>query len=357
MARWRWRGADRAAPPALSSTGALITVLDRAPAVLLITDEAGEIVYRNQAAAAMVADTVREYGEQALQVLRDELREIVRRVGTVPATQSVPTFVNGRRLHGSSTVDRVPGGYIVTWVDMTRQVESAEVINALAGELTRASTELAQAGRELADAAGHSARRAQTVSQGSAEMAASIQEIGARVTAATSSTGRAVASAQDTARGVAQLRESSEQIGSITKLITEIAEQTKLLALNAQIESARAGEAGRGFAVVAGEVKELAGRSADATQQIITMIEGVQTESAQAVDGISGIVGLIEEVAAQQSRIATEVEEQTATSSEMSTGMQAVAESVQAAARAAETVLAAAATLREQATRLSQVTA
>jgi hypothetical protein len=80
------------------------------PAVLLITDEAGEIVYRNRAAAAMLANTVREYGEQAPQVLRDELREIVRRVGTVPATQSIPTMVNGAACAGRVRSTGFPAG-------------------------------------------------------------------------------------------------------------------------------------------------------------------------------------------------------------------------------------------------------
>jgi methyl-accepting chemotaxis protein len=153
-----------------------------------------------------------------------------------------------------------------------------------------------------------------------------------------------------------QLQESSRQIGSITKLITEIAEQTKLLALNATIESARAGEMGKGFAVVASEVKDLAARTAEATAQITDMIEGIQAESTQAAEGISGIAGLINTVAEQQTLIATTVEEQSATSAEMSRGMVAVAESGQSAARAAETVLAAAAALKEQAARLSTVT-
>src|SRR2546430_1952448 len=146
------------------------------------------------------------------------------------------------------------------------------------------------------------------------------------------------------------------QIGSITQLITAIADQTKLLALNATIESARAGEMGKGFAVVAGEVKELAARTAEATAQIIEMVQGIQNESAQVAEGIGGIVGLIDTVAEQQTMIAGAVEEQTATSAEMSNGMRSVAASVSASASAAQTVLDTATALREHAARLRELT-
>src|SRR5439155_13355089 len=203
---------------------------------------------------------------------------------------------------------------------------------------------------------GSASGQADAVSEGSAEMARSIMEIATRVSSASSSTQTAVTSARDATRGMAALQESSREVGTITKLITAIAGQTKLLALNATIEAARAGEMGKGFAVVAGEVKELAARTADATQQIIDMVAGIQEESAAAAEAISGIVRLIDEVAEQQTMIAGAVEEQTATSAEMSGGMRSVAASVQASATAARTVLDAAASLHDQAARLTELT-
>ena len=78
----------------------------------------------------------------------------------------------------------------------------------------------------------------------------------------------------------------SEEIGSITNVITEIAEQTSLLALNASIIAAQAGEHGRGFAVVADEVKELAHRSSEAAKEIGGLIKGVQAEAHKAVQSM-----------------------------------------------------------------------
>ncbi|MEV4636772.1 methyl-accepting chemotaxis protein [Actinoplanes sp. NPDC049548] len=353
----RKSSAGQDVPPLLRSAQGALAALNAAPVVLIVADDQGEVVYRNKAGEDIIRRSIEEHGEQSVAALREGVKRVLATATTFPLTTYIPTEVKGRTLYGSMTIDRFPGGYIFTWVDDTEKVERNEVVNSLVTELTRASTELAEAGGQLAEAAGQSAERADAISRNSSEMAESIREIASRVTSATSSTDTAVVSARATANSMEQLQGSSEEIGNVTKLIIAVAEQTKLLALNAQIESARAGEAGKGFAVVAGEVKELAGRSAEATQQIIGRIDAIQTESLQAVDGISGIVKLIESIAEQQTMIAAAVEEQTATSAEMSGGMHAVAESATAAAKGAETVLAAAASLREQADRLRQLTA
>jgi len=358
MPRW-WpaRRGTGTRHPLLDSLDSVLAMLDAAPAVLLVTDHTGEIIYRNQAAEEMQRRTLQTQGQQALVALRDSLKQDARTAQTFPLvkTRTVDPG-NGELVHGTSTMHRYPGGFVVTWANTTEQVRIAEVMRELTEELSTASAQLAQAGEALVSTAGQAAGQADTVSRGSAEMTESIREISLRVTNAASSTDTAVGSARDAARSMEQLQESSRQISTISQLITSIADQTKLLALNATIESARAGEMGKGFAVVAGEVKELAARTAEATSRITEMVQGIQVESTQVADGITGIVGLIDTVAEQQTMIAGAVEEQTATSAEMSHGMRSVAQSVQESAAAADTVLRAAASLREQAGRLRELT-
>lgn len=99
---------------------------------------------------------------------------------------------------------------------------------------------------------------------------------------------------QETSKRIKRLGESSQEIGDIVELINDIAEQTNILALNAAIQAAMAGDAGRGFAVVADEVQRLAERSADATKQIEALVKGIQSDTKEAVASMeqstSGVV-------------------------------------------------------------------
>ena len=88
---------------------------------------------------------------------------------------------------------------------------------------------------------------------------------------------------QETSKRIKRLGESSQEIGDIVELINDIAEQTNILALNAAIQAAMAGEAGRGFAVVADEVQRLAERSSNATKQIEALVKTIQTDTNEAV--------------------------------------------------------------------------
>src|SRR2546421_3022322 len=342
--------------PLVATVEATRAALKALPVVMLICDDDGEIVFRNDATQAMAASVAGRFGEAPVQGLRDELRRIVTTVTEYPYTTMRKITGADTDVYAETTVNRIPGGgFAVTWADVTARVTSATVTGELASELEGAVHALNDLGDQLASTSGEAAGQAAVISQGSQEMAQSIREIAGRVGDAVADTGSAVSSAQNAAETMARLRESSRQIGSMTQLITSIADQTKLLALNATIESARAGESGKGFAVVAGEVKDLAARTAEATRQIIDMVEAIQTESSQVGEAIAGIVALIDRVAEQQTMISGAVEEQAATTSQMSGGVQNVADSVQASARAAQTVRDSAAAIGTQVERLNHL--
>ena len=138
----------------------------------------------------------------------------------------------------------------------------------------------------------------------------------------------------------------------MVKVITAIAEQTNLLALHATIEAARAGDAGRGFAVVAGEVKELARESARAAEDIARRIEANAARTTSAVDAIDAISDVIHRINDSQTTIASAVEEQTATSSEMSRGL---VDAAAGSAEIAQTVIAVADATAGSTSRLAEV--
>ncbi|CTQ54954.1 Methyl-accepting chemotaxis protein 4 [Roseibium album] len=214
---------------------------------------------------------------------------------------------------------------------MSRMREAATTLDGLA---TNAKSESDHAG----SASNNASENVAAVAAATEEMTATVQEIANQTEATTKIVTETVEAAETTNQNVATLSEAAEHIGSVVNLIRDIAEQTNLLALNATIEAARAGEAGRGFAVVASEVKELAEQTSKATDEISGRITGIQNSVKDAADAIENITVKVSDIKGLTSSVAGAIEEQRAANQEIARSARSASDSTGTAASSMGTV-------------------
>lgn len=270
-------------------------------------------------------------------------------------------------------------------------------VRASATEVAAAATEVSASSEELSRGVEEQSGQLRQVSSAVEEMSASISEVADKSTNASKDAmgagtvaeegaevvGNTVKGMQQidetvnaTARAVDSLGDRSQKIGEVVEVINEIAEQTNLLALNAAIEAARAGEHGRGFAVVADEVRKLADRTTKATMEIAESITAIQTETGDAVNRmgegtehvrngvelatqagtqLQTIVTSSREVARMIQSIAAAAEQQSAASTEISSSVERIAAVAQQTTEAVSQSTQAAGELSQKAERLQEL--
>ena len=223
-----------------------------------------------------------------------------------------------------------------------------------------AAEEMSSNMNSVAAATEEAATNISLVSNSTEQMAATIREIAKNTETAQNITSKAVNEASAASARIDELGDAASKIGRVTETITDISGQTNLLALNATIEAARAGEAGKGFAVVAHEIKELARQTADATLEIKSQIDGIQSSASATVSQIANITKVINEVNEIVVIIVAAVEEQNVTTNEIAEnisqatlGIQEVTENVTQSSQVAELVASDISSVSQESTEMS----
>ena len=266
----------------------------------LVARQINQIAVAAAEAERAEADSQRERNQQAILNLLDEIEGL--REGDLSVQATVGEEITG------AIADAFNDS-----IDALRNL--ARTINETSVQVSSAAQETQATARHLAEASDHQAHQITAASAAVNEMAVSIEQVSRNAEESANVAQQAVDLAvkgaetvnatieqmdsireqiQETSKRIKRLGESSQEIGNIVELINDIADQTNILALNASIQAAMAGESGRGFAVVADEVQRLAERSGNATKQIEALVKTIQTDTNEAVismeQSTSGVV-------------------------------------------------------------------
>lgn len=208
---------------------------------------------------------------------------------------------------------------ILSVAESTHQLASAsKELSASSVQMSASSEQTNRQAAAVSASSEQANHNVQRVAAATEEMATAFKDISRNVHESARIATQAVQVAESTNTSISKLGQSSVEIGVVIKVITSIAQQINLLALNATIEAARAGEAGKGFAVVANEVKELAKKTAKATEEIGQKLGAIQSDTKDAVSAISEIGNIIRQIKEISVNIAGTLEEQTTVTSAIS---------------------------------------
>nr|WP_321981612.1 methyl-accepting chemotaxis protein [uncultured Cohaesibacter sp.] len=329
-------------------TRRLLQMVDNMPLnVMMVDKDSFNITYANKTSI----ETLRPL-QHLLPIKVDELigasvdvfhkqpehqRAILRDPSRLPFHSKIKLGNETLDLRVSAIYDK-DGNYLapmLNWMVVSAEVRMADDMQSASEKLQKAAQLMNERSTSLAAASEETSTQTTSVVAAVEELSASIAEISRSLSSSNSISKSAADEAGVAEAALSSMANATDKINSVITLIQEIADQTNLLALNATIEAARAGEAGRGFAVVAAEVKELAGQTAKATQEISSQIGEIQSAANNSVDGMNRIISTINKLAEMSTSVSAAVEEQTAVSKEVAENMTHVGQAAQDAGQIA----------------------
>ena len=197
----------------------------------------------------------------------------------------------------------------------------ADQMRGTAKSLSDVASNTTDKAKSATNASNTTSHNVQAVAKATIELTSSVEDIAARVRDTKQIVNQAANSTKETNDKVDNLHSAAQKIGEVISIIQEIAEQTNLLALNATIEAARAGEAGKGFAVVASEVKNLASQTSKATEEIAAHVESIQESTGDTVMAISAIADQMTTVDEFTTSISTALDQQNHAANEINSNV------------------------------------
>ncbi|MBF9233002.1 methyl-accepting chemotaxis protein [Microvirga alba] len=312
-----------------------------------ITGAMGRLATGDLTVSVTGAERKDEVGQlaRALQVFKDNAIE-ARRLEAEQAAE------NEAKMRRALILDELTQKFEANVSSLTQGLASAATeMEATAQSMSSTAQQTNNQAVNVASAAEQTSANVQTVAAATEELSISVQEISNQVSHSMTIAGTAVEEAKRTDGTVKALAATAEKINNVITLINNIAGQTNLLALNATIEAARAGEAGKGFAVVASEVKELAGQTAKATDEIGQQIAKIISETSNIS---TGIAAAIEEQGAATREIARNVSEAARGTEQVTLNISEVKRGAGETGAAASQVLGAAQELARHSSNLSR---